>query len=145
MKLQGVGVRIAGLLSGAGCVAVLVGLLRAWFRAGERERARERQIAALTASLKALQERVAQLSRAAPPRQEIDSISAAAEGAGIAGLREPNPETLAVITAAATAFAGKSARVRSARLAPSAAENVSPWSQQGRVIVQTSHNLRGRE
>ncbi len=136
---------IVGVLAGVSCATACAALLRAWLRAVERERATEPQMAALAASVKALEARVAELSRATRSTQEIESISAAAEGAGIAKLSEPKPETLAIIAAAATAFLGKAARIRSARLAPATVENVSPWSQQGRVIVQTSHNLRTRE
>lgn len=47
------------------------------------------------------------------------------------------------ITAAAISAFGNHARVRSARQIPSS-DVVSPWTQQGRVIVQSSHNLRTR-
>lgn len=53
------------------------------------------------------------------------------------------PEMKVVIAAAAVAALGPKARVVSARAArPDDA--VSPWSQQGRVSVQASHNLRVR-
>jgi hypothetical protein len=53
------------------------------------------------------------------------------------------PETLAVISAAATTFLGKEARIRAAHAVP--AENAAgAWAQQGRVIVQTSHTPRPR-
>jgi hypothetical protein len=55
-----------------------------------------------------------------------------------------SPKTLSVI-AAVTEFLGKTVRIRSARMlqAPYA---VSRWARQGRVTVQTSHNItqRGR-
>jgi hypothetical protein len=51
------------------------------------------------------------------------------------------PEIKAAIAAAAIAAFGNHARVRSARRVPSS-DVVSPWTQQGRVIVQSSHNLR---
>jgi len=47
----------------------------------------------------------------------------------------------AAIAAAAIAVLGNHARVRAARRIPSS-NVVSPWTQQGRVIVQSSHNLR---
>lgn len=53
------------------------------------------------------------------------------------------PEIHVAITAAAIAAFGNHARVRSARRIPSS-DVVSPWTQQGRVIVQSSHNLRTR-
>ncbi len=48
-------------------------------------------------------------------------------------------ETVAIIAAAVTSYLGKKVRVRSARLLH--AQDSSPWSQQGRVFVQASHNL----
>ena len=51
---------------------------------------------------------------------------------------------MAVIAAAATAFAGENVRLRSVSMLPTAQEAVSAWSQQGRAVVQTSHNLRSR-
>jgi len=53
------------------------------------------------------------------------------------------PDIRVAITAAAIAAFGNHARVRSARQVPSS-DVVSPWTQQGRVIVQSSHNLRTR-
>ncbi len=49
-----------------------------------------------------------------------------------------SPETIALIAAAVTTFLGKKVRVRSARRIFSAG---SSWAQQGRAIVQASHNL----
>jgi len=53
------------------------------------------------------------------------------------------PPIQAAIAAAAIAVLGNHARVRAARRVPSQ-DVVSPWTQQGRVIVQSSHNLRAR-
>jgi hypothetical protein len=53
------------------------------------------------------------------------------------------PEIQVAISAAAIAALGNHARVLSARRVPSS-DVVSPWTQQGRVIVQSSHNLRTR-
>jgi hypothetical protein len=49
------------------------------------------------------------------------------------------PEEIVVIAAAVTAFLGKPVRVRSARRVQPMGS--SPWSQQGRVFIQASHNL----
>ena len=65
--------------------------------------------------METLEARIAKLSRAAVPAQEIASIAASAQSHGAPTRPEPKPETLAVITAAATAFLGKAARIRSAR------------------------------
>jgi len=56
---------------------------------------------------------------------------------------EVTPEMLLVIAAAVTAYLGKKVRVRSARIIYSP-ETFNPWSQQGRVFVQASHNLTQR-
>jgi hypothetical protein len=53
---------------------------------------------------------------------------------------EITPDILAVIAAAVAHFVGAGARIRSTRLLP-APGGISPWAQQGRVIIQASHNL----
>ncbi|MGB7552948.1 MAG: hypothetical protein WBM04_01145 [Candidatus Korobacteraceae bacterium] len=50
------------------------------------------------------------------------------------------PETLAVIAASVTTFLGKKVRIRSARTLQTP-YTVEPWARQGRLMVQTSHNL----
>jgi hypothetical protein len=50
------------------------------------------------------------------------------------------PKILAVIAAAATVFLGKEVRIRSARML-NAPDVVDTWARQGRLTVQTSHNL----
>jgi hypothetical protein len=57
---------------------------------------------------------------------------------------ELTSETLVVLAAAVTAFLGKKVRIRSAKMLQSPYEIVNPWAQQGRAIVQASHNLRPR-
>lgn len=54
------------------------------------------------------------------------------------------PEVLAVIAAAVTAFLGKKVRIRSAKVLQTPYEIINPWAQQGRVVVQASHNLLPR-
>ena len=71
------------------------------------------------------------------PRLEIGNRSARRDDDEIA------PEIQAAIAATAIALLGNHARVRAARRVPSQ-DVVSPWTQQGRVIVQSSHNLRTR-
>lgn len=51
------------------------------------------------------------------------------------------PEIRVAIAAAAIAVLGRNARVRSAK---AVRDHVSPWTQQGRAIVQASHNLRSK-
>ena len=71
------------------------------------------------------------------PRIEVRTEQAPAEAGDIA------PEIRAAIVAAAVATLGNHARVRAAPQVPSQ-DVVSPWTQQGRVIVQSSHNVRAR-
>jgi hypothetical protein len=58
---------------------------------------------------------------------------------------EVTGETLSVIAAAVTEFLGKKVRIRSAKMLQTRYA-VDRWARQGRVMVQTSHNLpqRGR-
>jgi len=51
-------------------------------------------------------------------------------------------EVLLVISAAVAAFLGKRARIRRVRRVPMPGFN--PWSQQGRVYIQGSHNIWAR-
>jgi hypothetical protein len=53
------------------------------------------------------------------------------------------PKTLSVIAAAVTEFLGKKVRIRSARMLQ-APYGVDRWARQGRVTVQTSHNITQR-
>jgi hypothetical protein len=56
---------------------------------------------------------------------------------------EVTPETLLLIAAAVTAFLGKKVRIRSAKMLYSH-ESFNAWSQQGRAVVQASHNVAQR-
>jgi hypothetical protein len=51
---------------------------------------------------------------------------------------EVTPETVAIIAAAVTSFLGKKVKIRNARRIDS---GTTPWAQQGRAIIQASHNL----
>jgi hypothetical protein len=79
-------------------------------------------------------------------RRELRKLRSASEpdpgqaAAPPAEAEEISPEILAVISAAVSAFLGKTARVRGVRPAR-AAGAASPWSQQGRVYIQGSHVL----
>jgi hypothetical protein len=132
------GVAIATALVAASCAAIYAGLSRAIRRAvAERQQDTDRQLSALTTKINALQTRVIELTASqAESTQAADSVT----GENMAG--QPQPETLAIIAAAATTFLGKTARIRSANALSPAQEGAGTWAQQGRVIVQTSHNLR---
>lgn len=152
------------LMMTAGLVAVVCGvtylrLKRAFRRAAaELQRSGELQINALAATVKELERRVAGLSSelsqavktkpvSVPVSAPVVPVAAATPVVRSSPVREEEeitPELLVVMAAAVTAFLGKKVRIRSAKMLQSPYEIVNPWSQQGRVFVQASHNLRSR-
>lgn len=145
MKLHWTEWAALAALVAAGCVAIYAGFARAVQRAiRERQRETERQLNAMATTVKALQTRVAELGREQTGNagERADAANQAAAENPIAAADAPTPEILAALTAAATAYVGKKARIRSAALVPAEENGAGAWAQQGRVIVQTSHNLR---
>jgi len=57
---------------------------------------------------------------------------------------EVTSQTVLIIAAAVTTFLGKKVRIRSAKLLQTPYEIINPWAQQGRVVIQASHNLTQR-
>ena len=137
----------------AGCGAsyfLLLGKLRRMLKENQREM--ERRLAALTEAIRGGSPVSAESATDALNSEEIET--AVGEGAVPKDNQRPSertaqipmeeeiaPEIQVAIAAAAIAALGNHARVRSARRVPSS-DVVSPWTQQGRVIVQSSHNLR---
>ncbi|HEY7096835.1 MAG TPA: hypothetical protein VH437_08930 [Terriglobales bacterium] len=81
------------------------------------------------------------VAAAAQPSKPVERPTAVAPApVPIAAREEVTPETLLIIAAAVTAFMGKKVRIRSAKMLY-AHESFNPWSQQGRAVVQASHNL----
>lgn len=111
-----------------------------------RQLAMESQLSELAGSIKALQARVAELNQpaASAPVVEVKTAASAAKDSAHRETGEVTPEILVVITAAVTAFLGKKVRIRSAKMLQSSCEVVNPWSQQGRMLVHTSHHPRIR-
>lgn len=143
MKLQWTDLAIAMALVGLGCAAIYAGLTRALRRAvAERQGETDRQLNALASTVKALQGCVAELGRlqAEQANESGFGVATADEGKSEKKKDSRKPEIAVALTAAATAFLGKKARIRSAQQL--ANESAGAWAQQGRVIVQTSHNLR---
>jgi hypothetical protein len=99
------------------------------------------QLAALDDAIRAMETRITR-HHAVPVVNQAQLIAAAASQQEEAGNAEEEgsvaPEIQAVIAAATFAALGPEAHVRSVKPA------ASPWSQQGRVLVQGSHNLRVR-
>ena len=112
----------------------------------ELQQAADRQFASLNARLGALESQIQQLSKAtaipALRASRAPDQSASKPAPVQVTAEEITPDLLVVMAAAVTAFLGKKVRIRSAKALQSPYEIVNPWSQQGRVIVQASHNLR---
>ena len=77
-----------------------------------------------------------------PPKHQPKPESASPARKPQSVKEEIAPEILAVIAAAVAQFVGAGARIRSTRMIPVAEGNA--WAQQGRVIIQASHNLAMR-
>jgi hypothetical protein len=114
----------------------------------ERQPETERRLGALAAAVESLQAKVAELSSARELQPivatefDLEAAAATAEESARPDDEDLNSEIMAVIAASATAFLGKKVRILSAKLLQSPDEGVNAWSQQGRVFVQASHNLR---
>ncbi|HKN20088.1 MAG TPA: hypothetical protein VJX73_01655 [Terracidiphilus sp.] len=153
MKLHRSDWAVMTVIAGAGCAAIYAGLRSGLTSAvrravEERQGDMERQLNAMATTVKALQARVTELSRLQAVRVQEAEVAVIATPAGTAGhakQAQTKPEIVAALTAAATAFLGKKARVRSAQLLPNTRQDsAGAWAQQGRMIVQTSHNPRQR-
>jgi hypothetical protein len=131
------------LFAGAGFTALYAGLRRnRRLVLAERQAEADVPIAALATAFEALEGELAEAKSFAKSDPSQGEVPAAPANAADQQDDPVKPETLAVLTAAATAFLGKTTLVRSATSAPPAQETVSPWSQQGRMMVESSHNLR---
>jgi hypothetical protein len=130
------------VLVGAGCGLGYLGLWSMLRQAGaERQRTTELELGSLRDAIRALEARVAELSKSsvAAPVEELTAKPAVSREN-----EEVTPETLVVIAAAVTAFLGKKVRIRSAKMLQQPREVANLWSQQGRMLVHASHNLRKR-
>jgi len=138
---------LAALVS-AGVSMVLLARVR---RMADRERVLEAQLGLVDEAVCAIEARLGGApvaeEQAGDGRARADGKARAeAESEGMRGESidaEVAPEIQAAIAAAAVVAAGERARVHSIRrVKPEAERNA--WSQQGRVLVQTSHNVRAR-
>ena len=136
---------IVSALALAAAAVCMVIVRRAQRVAMERMRSMEEQVAAVDDVVQMIEARLTEMHSlwaASQPGEGASQATGTGEGAMEQG-EEPamEPEIQAAIAAAAIAAAGPNARVRSATLVKSR-DKASPWSQQGRVLVQSSHNLR---
>jgi hypothetical protein len=132
-------------MTGAACVAVYAVMARVLRRAvTEQQRETKRQLSAIAATVSALQARVAELAEMQAQHAESAAVATRAGDSAGETLGAPEPETVAVLAAAATTMLGKKARIRSVQLLPAEQSGAGTWAQQGRAFVQTSHNPRSR-
>jgi hypothetical protein len=139
-------VAVISAIVAAGCAASYILLLRKVRQTvAEYQREIKHRLSALTETITLLEMRLAgsEESTDSLSAQEIEAESSADSVAPVLA-REPEeipPDIQVAIAAAAAAVLGHHAQVTSARVVHNA---VSPWTQQGRVSVQSSHNLRVR-
>jgi hypothetical protein len=98
----------------------------------------QRQMDTLSASVTALERTIGTLAAGASATSKAEEKQT---------LDEITPETMATITETITALLGRKVHIRSVKVlqVPNAVANT--WSQQGRAVIQASHNLaqEGRE
>jgi hypothetical protein len=140
---------IAGLVALASLVLCVVALRRFEQTLRQERRELRAQVGVLGDAVRMIEARLGEVPTS-PMGQALAGTAAVAEsgepGESIQGESidaEIAPEIQAAIAAAAVAAAGPGARFRSARLVKSN-DDASAWSQQGRALVQSSHNVRGR-
>ena len=120
-----------------GCYALFLRKLRAALADHRMEVAD--QIGALDNAIRALETRLAERQLQTPLEQILTAPSSEIlDEVDQAGPEEIAPEIQAVIAAATVATVGPNAVVQSVKSV------TSPWTQQGRVLVQGGHNLRVR-
>ena len=110
----------------------------------ERQDALERQLSSLTAAVQSLEKRLTERSEPLVFSAHEGTVEVLAEnGIGeVQGKRHSMKTEVRAVIAAAAAVAGEMAKVRKVRALPAAQDAGSAWSQQGRVRVVSSHNVR---
>jgi len=150
MGVMDMTVLIAAAFAVVGCIVLLLGIQRRIRLTAELQQRTEQQLQQLASTVRALELRIAEAGKVAPVEPKVAPASAPAAApvaATVAAAKKEeaiSPELLVVMAAAVTVFLGKKVRIRSAKMLQSPYEIVNPWSQQGRVFVQASHNLRSR-
>lgn len=112
----------------------------------DRQRELERRVAMLVEVVRSMELRLGEQGPSSESTEAHDAEPEIIRSADPADRQENSEipaEMQVAIVAAAVAVLGPKARVLSARAARPD-DFVSPWSQQGRVSVQASHNLRLR-
>lgn len=124
------------------CYLFLLRRLRSLIR--ERQLKIAEQLGVLNEAIQTLETRLAVHAAAASlnglPQVESSAARQQVSESSVEGSEETAPEIKAAIVAAAVATVGPNAEVKSIK--PAGRPGTSPWTQQGRVMVQGSHNLR---
>lgn len=156
MALNGTDLVIVAGLFVFGCLTTYFCLRRMVTRVtSELQRKTQDELKAVRRTIAVLEARIAELSQTAavpiapltPALTEKEELSSRVQLGTVIPFpkrqtkEEVPPEVVVVIAAAVTAFLGKKVRIRSAKRLQTPYEIVNPWAQQGRVIVQASHNL----
>ncbi len=159
MTFHGADLAAMAVLAAAGFAFIYASLRRRLQKAlAEQQQATAHRLAALAGKIRVLEHTVAELNQVAEMHAsaasefEMESAEQIAEvAAPVAEEQEEEledeqvaAEMMPVLAAAVTALLGRKVRVLSARKLQSPRQGLSPWSQQGRVFVQASHNLRAR-
>ncbi|HEY3707436.1 MAG TPA: hypothetical protein VGL22_20410 [Terracidiphilus sp.] len=136
---------LAAFAVGAAAVCMVL-LMRLQHRLLAGQQALGNQAGRLDEAVQMIEARLAELHASMYPAAAGDADTESAAELGEAAAQEAmqpaiEPQIQAAIAAAAAVAIGPHARVRSARIV-NPQEDASAWSQQGRVLVQTSHNLR---
>ena len=131
-------------------VVLFIALRRGLARRCEELRVEfQQQIDLLSASVATLERTIAASNAPAKGESTVTSAGAASEAVAQGPLAQASdeitPETLATITKTITALLGRKIHVRSVKLlaTPDAASN--PWAQNGRAVIQASHNFSQRK
>ncbi|HSY65447.1 MAG TPA: hypothetical protein VK829_12675 [Terriglobales bacterium] len=138
-------------LIAAGLLAVSISLLRILKRTlTDLHLEFQQQIDALSAKVGILERNPIAQSAASVSTLSGKVASQAADEAEPCAAQVPEEitaETLVKIADTVTALLGKKVRIRSVRIVQQQNVIVNPWAQQGRIVIQASHNLaqRGRE
>ena len=147
MGVIGIAVAMVALVAAAACFAALLRVRRRTEQVTELQQTNAQQIRQALRLVEALERRIAEAAKGPAASPAVPVVAApvpAPTAVAVRKEREITPELLVILAAAATAFLGKVVRIRSAKKLQSPYEIVNPWSQQGRVFVQASHNLRPR-
>lgn len=142
------------VLALSAAILCTVTLLREHRRLLSRQRQLEDQANSLEDAVRMIEASLTELRSALPGRSiedaaslpsgaDLDAPAAETNRLEIAHEAQPevSPEIQVAIAVAAAVAVGPNVRVRGARLVKNR-DDASPWSQQGRVFVQASHNLR---